>query len=148
MIRRHGHSILCNPNLGTLTRKPKPRADKQALGHAQPQTEAKGGESTDSQPSQAAILASRPTQTSGSPEGKDSEETAHWTRKTTNHQAPLQRAQGQDWGRRGLGDKSRMKSKVLKGTPARKATWSPMEAPAVSEPQVLYILLRRGSRQR
>lgn len=39
MIRQHGHSILLDPNLGTLTRKPKPRADKQALGHIQPQTE-------------------------------------------------------------------------------------------------------------
>lgn len=38
VIRQHGHLILCDPNLGTLTRKPKPRADKQAPSHALPQT--------------------------------------------------------------------------------------------------------------
>lgn len=47
MIRQHRHSILRDPNLGTLTRKPKPRADKQALGHVR----LGAGEGTDSQQS-------------------------------------------------------------------------------------------------
>lgn len=39
VTRQHGHLILCDPNLGMLTRKPKPRADKQVPGHAGPQTQ-------------------------------------------------------------------------------------------------------------
>lgn len=114
MIRQLGHSILCNPNLGTLTRKPKPRADKQALGHIQPQTEAKQGESTDSQQSQAAILASSLIETAGS--------------RCKAQGARIQRRQhtGQDhqaispvYGPTdsvGAEDRNRLKSKVLVGT--------------------------------
>lgn len=92
-IRQRGHSILCSPNWGAVTRKPKPRADKQALGHVQPQTEAKGGRAQiASSPRQPSWLLALHTETSGSPrrnlQGKDSEETPLWAR-PPGHQALL-----------------------------------------------------------
>ena len=78
------HSILCDPNAGTLTRKPKPRADKQAPGHTGPQPEArKAGHRESAVPAASAPPALK-TEASASPkrspEGKDLEETDHWTR--------------------------------------------------------------------
>lgn len=39
-ITRHGHFIPCHPNLGPVTQKPKPRADKQGPGPPAAPTEA------------------------------------------------------------------------------------------------------------
>lgn len=58
VIRQHRHSILHDPSLGTLTRKLKPRADKQAPGHGRPQPEARHSGEHRSQQSQAAFLVS------------------------------------------------------------------------------------------
>lgn len=114
MIRQLGHSILCNPNLGTLTRKPKPRADKQALGHIQPQTEAKQGEGTDSQRPQAAILASSLIETAGSrhkAQGARIQRRQH-TGQDPQSISPFDSAADSA----GAEDRNRRKSKVLVGT--------------------------------
>lgn len=68
VIRRLGHLIPCDPNLGTLTRKPKPRADKQALGHDLPDRgQARGEGRGNQQPRAAGLAASLPESDFGFP---------------------------------------------------------------------------------